>query len=292
MDVSFDPVLRLDVDPPRVAGTAPQRRRPAWIPVVGRGDVLRGDGPRDSQRWDVRAPGRGREPGLGHGHLRRRRADGDVDAVDRARVRTAYTATSKVDPEEWRTPPATPSPPITRGASRRHRREPARARSGATPRGRPSPRAPTRRPSSSASSSGRTLRASSPRSASTRVLLERRHPRRQPLDRAGTLLGRVTFMGETASGWQSASSTRRCRSMRTRRTSPPTTRRTARYSVDTRLLRGSPRQHPPLRALRDGVAGGNGVFVLRKRQRASRPRPTRRATTGSTSSSTRSSGRT
>ena len=75
----------------------------------------------------------------------------------------------------------------------------------------------------------------------------------------GSLLGRVTFSGETASGWQTASF-------------PSPVAVTAdttyvisyfapvgRYSLDLNAF-GSGYTNAPLRALRDGLQGGNGVY--------------------------------
>ena len=76
----------------------------------------------------------------------------------------------------------------------------------------------------------------------------------------GTLLASVTFVGETASGWQQAFFSRLSPSQPTQPTSSPTSRLSGFYSSTKDYFNGSSTDNPPLHGLASGIDGPNGVY--------------------------------
>ena len=155
-----------------------------------------------------------------------------------------------------------------------------------SPRSRGRDAARTRKRSTSASSSAPTTPATSPGSASTRAPATAERTWAASGPRPGPCSPARRSRSETASGWQTIELRHAGRAHTpTRPTSPRTSRPIGRYALDTGYFAAA-YANPPLRALRDGVAGGNGVFLLRRTGAFPTPDDSSRATTGSTSSST------
>jgi fibronectin type 3 domain-containing protein len=78
---------------------------------------------------------------------------------------------------------------------------------------------------------------------------------------AGALLGRVTFVGETATGWQTAYLAAPVAIAADTTYVASYFAPVGGYSLDTSYFAVSGFVDPPLRSLRDGAQGGNGAFV-------------------------------
>ena len=77
----------------------------------------------------------------------------------------------------------------------------------------------------------------------------------------GTLLGSVTFSGETASGWQHVALPTPVPVLANTTYVASYHTTTGHFSVTQNMFAGAGVDAPPLHALADGVAGGNGVFI-------------------------------
>ena len=102
----------------------------------------------------------------------------------------------------------------------------------------------------------------------------------------GTLLGSVTFTGETASGWQQVTLPTPVAVLANTTYVASYHTTTGHFSVTENHFTAAGVDTPPLHALANGVAGGNGVFIAERDERVPDPVVSTRAITGSTSCST------